>query len=95
MCIYILSVISLKVFHRLRRDHLGRTAAHWAASRAQPCLVLLQRAGFVGGPSHAPEQKSRALLLGVMICMDVQDLSLICTGCFLKSLDLFKGSTFP
>ena len=30
---------------------MGRTAAHWAASRAQPCLVLLQRAGFVGGPA--------------------------------------------
>ena len=32
----------------LRRDHLGRTAAHWAAMRAQPCLQLLQHAGFVG-----------------------------------------------
>lgn len=28
------------------RDHLGRTAAHWAALRAQPCLMLLQRVGF-------------------------------------------------
>lgn len=28
------------------RDQLGRTAAHWAALRAQPCLMLLQRVGF-------------------------------------------------
>jgi len=67
----LLSALLILNANRDVRDHLGRTAAHWAASRAQPCLVLLQRAGF---DLRAPDLHGRTpLAIARMNGMILQD----------------------